>query len=229
MLFCLPRGGAVVYALDVLDEAGVEFESAARRRALGVRYRHHDVTDQGAWDALVADIRKEHGAIDVLVNNAGIVHTATIAEENVDAFRRLMEVNVVGVFLGMQAWWGLLAERGGSVINTSSVHSLVSPPGYAAYVASKAAVLGLTRTAAVEGAPAGIRVNAIVPGVVQTEILKDESGSFARQSTPMQRGALPAELARVVRFLASDESAFMTGVDVVVDGGFSAGGFSVGR
>ncbi|MET4638878.1 SDR family oxidoreductase [Mycetocola sp. 2940] len=225
----LAREGATVYALDLLVAEGEELQRYARERNLDIRFRSHDVTDESAWGDLVASIDQEHGALDALVNNAGIVHSRAIRDESIEAFSRVLNVNVLGMFLGMKMTWDLLAVRGGSIINTSSVYGKVSAPGYAAYTASKAAVLGITRTAAIEGAPFKIRANALLPGVVETEQLKDESASYVRQSTPLRRGADAAELAKVVLFLASNDSAFITGTDFIVDGGFMAGGFSVGR
>ena len=225
----LAREGATVYALDVLSASESEVNRLASQEGLHVALRQHDVTDEAQWRNLANDIRIRHGALDILVNNAGIVHSRTIRDEESGAFAKTLEVNVIGVFLGMKAMWDLLSTRGGSIINTSSVYGRVSAPGYGAYTASKAAVLGLTRTAASEGAAVNIRVNALLPGVVETEQLKDETASYVRQSTPLGRGAQAGELAEVVRFLASDESQFITGSDFVVDGGFLASGFSVGR
>jgi NAD(P)-dependent dehydrogenase (short-subunit alcohol dehydrogenase family) len=158
----------------------------------------------------------------VLINNAGIVHTCDIPDETLDRFEKTLRVNTTGVFLGMRALWPLLAVHGGSIINVASVYGLHSNPGYLAYTASKAAVVGMTRTAAIEGASIGIRANAVSPGTVQTEQLKDEGKSYVRDATPMNRGAAPREISTVVQFLASSASSFVTGAEIPVDGGFSA-------
>jgi len=225
----LATAGARVYALDLLDAEGEGLASNAAADGLDIRYRHHDVTSEEAWRALAEEIEREHGALHILVNNAGIVHSASIADETVAGFEAILRVNATGVFLGMKQLWGLLAARGGAVVNTSSVYGQVSAPGYIAYTASKAAVIGMTKTAAAEGAPLGIRVNALLPGTVQTAQLADEDSSFVRQSTPLGRGAEPSELAEAVLFLVSDRSSFITGEEIRVDGGFSAAGFAVGR
>lgn len=225
----LATRGATVYALDLLDAEGQRLEREAVGRGLRIRYRHHDVASEQDWDELTEEIDVEHGGAGILVNNAGIVHSAHLADETLDAFERTLRVNVTGVFLGMRHLWGLLSRAGGAVVNTSSVYGQVSAPGYAAYSASKAAVIGLTKTAAAEGAPLGIRVNALLPGTVQTAQLADEEASYVRQSTPMERGAAPEELAQVVTFLVGDDASFITGEEIRVDGGFSAAGFSVGR
>ncbi len=225
----LAAAGATVYALDLLDAEGEGLAADAAAEGLDIRYRHHDVTSEEAWLALAEEVGREHGALGILVNNAGIVHSASIVDETAAAFETTLRVNATGVFLGMKHLWGLLAERGGAVVNTSSVYGQVSAPGYVAYTASKAAVIGMTKTAAAEGAPLGIRVNALLPGTVQTAQLADEDSSFVRQSTPLDRGAEPSELAEVVLFLVSDRSSFITGEEIRVDGGFSAAGFTVGR
>ena len=225
----LAAAGASVYVLDLLDEAGTALVREAEGQGLAVTYRHHDVTDTQHWNNLAEELELEGHGVQILVNNAGIVHTASIEQESIESFERTFRVNATGVFLGMRSMWSLLAERGGSVINTSSVYGQVSAPGYIAYTASKAAVLGMTKTAAAEGAPLGIRVNALLPGTVQTAQLADEGASYVRQSTPLDRGASPEELAQVVLFLASTMSSFVTGEEIRVDGGFSAAGFAVGR
>ncbi|MER8072966.1 SDR family NAD(P)-dependent oxidoreductase [Streptomyces sp. NPDC094034] len=214
--------GATVYSLDLLDDLGTELQKSLTSRGLNVTYHHHDVTSEADWDALVADLDTRHEALDVLVNNAGIVHTAEIPEENLVQFQRVLSVNTTGVFLGMNKCWTLLANARGSIVNIASVYGLHSNPGYVAYTASKAAVVGMTRTAAVEGAEIGIRANCISPGTVQTQQLADEGRSYVREATPMDRGADPREISNVVAFLASPAASFITGVEVPVDGGFSA-------
>jgi 3alpha(or 20beta)-hydroxysteroid dehydrogenase len=225
----LAREGATVYALDVIEDAGMELEREATLQGLAVTFRVHDVADELDWTNLADHLASAHGAVHGLVNNAGVAAAAPLEEVTLGDFERIMRINVTGVFLGMKSMWKLLAVEGGSVVNTSSVYGLVSAPGYIAYTASKAAVLGMTRTASVEGAPRGIRVNALLPGAVATQMAAEEEKSYVRSSTPLGRGGDPRELAQIVRFLVSDESAFITGVDIVADGGFMAGGFTVGR
>ncbi|MYV50758.1 SDR family NAD(P)-dependent oxidoreductase [Streptomyces sp. SID2888] len=214
--------GATVHSLDLLDDLGTALQKDLTGRGLDVTYRHHDVTSEADWDALVAHLGERHGSLDALVNNAGIVHTAEIPEENLARFQQVLSVNTTGVFLGMNKCWALLAGARGSIVNTASVYGLHSNPGYVAYTASKAAVVGMTRTAAIEGAPLGIRANCVSPGTVQTQQLADEGRSYVREATPMDRGAAPSEISHVVAFLASPAASFVTGVEVPVDGGFSA-------
>ena len=212
-----------MYALDLRDELGEALEKELRGEGLDVTYRHHDVTSQRDWADLVEHIAARHGTLDVLVNNAGIVHTCDLAEEDLDRFETVMRVNATGVFLGMKSCWDLLKSTGeGAIVNIASVYGQRSNPGYVAYTASKAAVIGMTRTAAIEGADVGIRANVVSPGTVQTSQLKDEGKSYVRDATPMDRGADTSEISRTVAFLASADASFVTGAELIVDGGFSA-------
>ena len=215
--------GGSVYALDLRDELGEALEKELRGEGLDVTYRHHDVTSQRDWADLVEHIAARHGTLDVLVNNAGIVHTCDLAEEDLHRFETVMRVNATGVFLGMKSCWDLLKSTGaGAIVNIASVYGQRSNPGYVAYTASKAAVIGMTRTAAIEGADVGIRANVVSPGTVQTSQLKDEGKSYVRDATPMDRGADTSEIPRTVAFLASADASFVTGAELIVDGGFSA-------
>jgi 3alpha(or 20beta)-hydroxysteroid dehydrogenase len=214
--------GATVVLGDVLDDEG---EAVAAGLGDAARYRHLDVVDEGSWQALVAELDR----IDVLVNNAGVVHFAHLTELELDDFRRVLDVNVTGTMLGMKTAAPALGRAGGgAIVNISSISGLKGAAETPAYVASKWAVRGLTKAAAVDLAPAGIRVNSVHPGVIDTELLYEnpvmrrEDLTPVLRAVPLGRMAQPAEVATLALFLASDESSYCTGGEFVVDGGVTA-------
>ncbi len=216
--------GATVILTDVLTTEG---EAAAA--ACGGTFMHHDVSSEDAWATVVADTLAAHGKIDVLVNNAGIFHRAKLIDHELDDFRRILDINTIGVFLGMKAVAPSMMEREqGSIINISSVAGLVGAPGAIGYGASKFAVTGMTKTAAFELARFGVRVNSIHPGVIATEMIQEVAGHDASRldritgSTPFRRAAEPGEIANLALYLASDESSFSSGSEFVADGGVTS-------
>ena len=215
--------GASVIAGDVLSEV----RSLAREHPGRVHAARLDVTDAASWRRVVAAGGKRFGRLDVLVNNAGVLHRASLADETAEDFERLWRVNCLGAFLGMQAALPHLRASGhGAVVNTLSTAALTAWSGHAAYASSKWALRGLTRVAALDLAPDGVRVNAIVPGPVLTPmVLRDDDPDAAARlaRTPLGRAGLPADVAELALFLASDASSFMTGAEVVIDGGQTAG------
>jgi 3alpha(or 20beta)-hydroxysteroid dehydrogenase len=214
--------GARVIVADILVDEAKRLAEECDGMAVPV---HLDVTDEQAWENVVADVRAEHGHLDVLINNAGILALTPIESTSLAEYQRIIAVNQVGVFLGMRACIPLLAERGGSIVNVSSIGGLAGMPMMLAYVASKFAVRGMTRTAAVELASRRIRVNSIHPGGVETPML-EELGlppDLLTQAAPLGRLAKPEEIASLVTFLASDESGYCTGGEFVIDGGLTAG------
>lgn len=217
--------GASVVLTDVLDDAG---EHTAAQIGEAASYRHHDVSQQDEWSALVDAVLAEHGRVDVLVNNAGIVIMKPIEELTLDDYMRVISVNQVGVFLGMRAVTpAMRAARRGSIVNTSSVSGLRGHEGQIAYSASKWAIRGMTRSAARELAPDGVRVNSIHPGVIDTPMVAaaghDEASRDAlRARIPVGEFGAPEAIARMALYLASDESAYSTGAEFVVDGGLTA-------
>jgi 3alpha(or 20beta)-hydroxysteroid dehydrogenase len=218
----LAREGAAVICGDVLDDAGEETAERLRADGLDVVYRRLDVTEEADWTAAVADAT-ERGRLAVLVNNAGIVHVTAVADETLAAWNRVLAVNATGTLLGMQAAIpALRAGGGGSIINIASIFGVNGAEGYAAYAASKAAIIALTKTAALELAGDGIRVNAICPGGVSTPMNEHEREGGVIPLTPLGRRAQPAEISSAVAFLASDDAAFVTGTELVVDGGYLA-------
>ena len=213
----LAEEGAAVILGDVLEEVGEAHAAALRDDGLDVRFLRLDVTSPADWDAAV----RAAGRLDVLVNNAGVVRVAPIAEETDDGWAATMAVNATGVFYGMRAAIPAMRGRGGSIINIASIYGPVGAPGYVAYTASKGAVIAMTKVAALEHAADRIRVNAICPGPVRTP-MSEEEGDASVDITPLRRRAEPEEISAAVAFLASDDAAYVTGAELAVDGGYLA-------
>ena len=215
----LAREGAAVVSVDVLDDAGEATAARLRDDGLDVTYRHLDVTDPDGWRAIVDGCAR----LDVLVNNAGIIHVASLAEERLGDWNRLLAVNATGTLLGMQA--AIPAMRtagGGSIVNVASIFGVTGSEGYVAYTASKAAIIAMTKTAALELAADGIRVNAICPGGVSTPMNEQEPEGGVVPLTPLGRRAHVSEISGAVAYLASDDASFVTGTELVIDGGYLA-------
>jgi 3alpha(or 20beta)-hydroxysteroid dehydrogenase len=216
------EGGTVVLA-DVQDDAGVALAAELGDKAT---FRHLDVTDESGWTAVVDETVADHGGIDVLVNNAALFKATPLAELTVDLFQQMVLVNQIGPFLGIRAVMPAMASRGaGSIINISSVGGLSGQAKMTAYVSTKFALRGISRSAAIELAPSGIRVNAILPGTIDTPPLasmRPQRREAMLASIPLGRMGRPQEVAELAVFLASDESSYCTGGEYVVDGGLSA-------
>ncbi|QDQ96262.1 glucose 1-dehydrogenase [Tomitella fengzijianii] len=223
--------GARVVLTDVLDDAG-----AAVAASLGdaAAYVHHDVADEDGWAAVAGTAQDTLGGLDILVNNAGVMHWAGIEELSAEKTRRLLDVNVIGALLGAKAVVPHMRSAGGGVIvNISSVDGLRGVNGLSAYTASKWAVRGLTKALAFELGPAGVRVVSVHPGGVDTTLGNPtgRTGSDLQSSytgVPLQRIGEPDDIARVTLFAASDDAAYMTGAELAVDGGWSAGTYYPG-
>jgi 3alpha(or 20beta)-hydroxysteroid dehydrogenase len=209
--------GAVVVACDVLPFDG---ESAVSATAV------LDVTDEAAWMALAAGVVAQHGRVDVLVNNAGVTGPDAVHETSLAEWERIIGVDQTGVFLGMKAVIPAMIEAGGgSIVNISSICGAAAVPGIAAYHAAKGAVLTLTKNAAITYAPQRIRANAILPGWITTPMTAgqaDDVNAVFLDATPLGHPGSPEDIAWAAVYLASDESSFVTGADLPVDGGYLA-------
>jgi cyclopentanol dehydrogenase len=219
------REGASVAVADVLDAEGQRLVETIRSAGGSAVFLHLDVSDPKQWEAAVASVESEFGALHVLVNNAGILAGGGIRDTDVETWQRIVSVNQTGVFLGIQhAAPALERAGGGSIVNIASIAALVGLPGAAAYQATKGAVRSLSRAAAVELAPAGIRVNSVYPGRIATPMTEGNTEREAQilQRNLLRRAAQPEEVAWGVVYLASDESSYVTGAELVIDGGFTA-------
>ncbi len=217
--------GARVVISDVLDDEG---EALADEIGVPAVFRHHDVRVEREWDEVVGSILDDHGRIDVLVNNAGVFFVAPLTMTSEEDYRRVIDVNQVGTFLGIKAVAEpMMAARSGSIINISSVAGLIGAPASMAYGASKWAVRGMTKMAAHELAPFGVRVNSVHPGMIDTPMLDvlremgDEAMEAVRGQIPAGRMAAPEEVAQMVLFLASDDATYCCGGEYAVDGAMS--------
>jgi len=228
----LAKEGAKVVATDV-DEAAlrsvVEEIRAAGGNAICIQ---HDVSSEDAWRRVMEGALDEFGRLDVLVNNAGVIIYKTIEDTSLAEWRRLMSVNLDGVFLGIKfAIATMKKSGGGSIINIASVAGLIGNPDASAYHASKGGVRSLSKAAAIECSKAGydynIRVNSIYPGVINTRMADDLRNDDAKYKTALGWHAMghfgePEDVAYGVLYLASDESKFLTGSELVIDGGWTA-------
>ena len=232
----LAAAGARVIVTDLAEPGDVA-------RELGGLARAQDVTDEAGWAETIAFARREAGGLDILVNNAGVFTLGPVTGISLDEWRRVHSVNVEGVFLGCKHAIPALAERaaqwagGSAIVNLSSVAGLVGSAGATCYCASKGAVRLLTKSLALELAPAKIRVNSVHPGVIDTHMGEEVVHGFAALSGagdneararvdglhPLGHMGKVADIAEAIAFLASDKAAFMTGSEMVVDGGLTAG------
>jgi 3alpha(or 20beta)-hydroxysteroid dehydrogenase len=222
----LVAGGGSVVMVDRRGDDGEATTAALGERAVFVEA---DVTDEGSWERAVATAVERFGGLDVLVNNAGIIRVKPLLETDVDTFRKVVDTNLLSVFLGIRtAAPAMQARGGGSIVNLASPQGVEGREGMSAYTASKFGVRGLTRTAAIELGPLGIRVNCVVPGPTRTAMTRregwtDDDYDRAYRGYPLGRMGRPEEIAEVVAFLASDASSFCTGSDFFADGGVLAG------
>jgi 3alpha(or 20beta)-hydroxysteroid dehydrogenase len=220
------ENGATVVLTDVRAD-----DARALARELptsNARFHVLDVADEAAWAEVVKETVGEFTKIDVLVNNAGIVHLAGFLQTNKSDFDRLISVNLMGPFLGMKAVIPHMLQRGsGSIINISSISGMTGMAGMSAYSATKWALRGLTRSAASEFAARGVRVNSVHPGAINTPMVNpkgdlDPVAAARHHRIAMERLGKPVEVAQATLFLASDESSYVSGAEIAVDGAWTA-------
>lgn len=232
----LAEEGARVWATDVLDGLGQATATRLADQGLDVTYRHLDVTDEDGWSGLVAQIVAEHGRLDALVNNAAALHVAPLVDTGLDEFERILRVNLVGPFLGVRAVAPTMCAQGsGSIVNVSSIDGLISHNGVSAYASSKFGLRGLTKTAAIELGPSGVRVNTVCPSGGSFDMIAPFVGGAIDVEAAVHappRSHLPdyddpsrelVDFAEMVVFLASRSAAGCTGGDYPVDRGQTAG------
>ena len=217
----LAAQGATVVATDVVagsDVAPGELDGHGD----AIVYRRLDVTDPAGWAALAAELRDRYGQVDGLVNNAGLTHRARLLDVELPDWERMFRVNPTGPLLGIQAVVPLM-PAGGSIVTIGSV-AAVTPHYTVAYTASKWAVRGLSKVASLELGPLGIRVNTVHPGYIETPMVANAPATFRQanlDATPLGIVGAPDDVAHLIVFLISDESRYVSGAEIVVDGGFS--------
>ncbi len=228
------REGARVIATDVDPARGAALASRLAESYPGrIDFLRLDVTQEAEWEAVLASMAARHGPPDILVNNAGVAPLLVpLAETSLEEWRRVTAINLDGVFLGVKHAFRAMTGRGGAIVNVSSVAGLVGAPLNGAYSPAKAGVLLLTRSAALEGASLDppIRVNAVHPGYIRTDMTDSISGTLGaerfekriRRTVPLGHMGEPADIAEAVVYLASEQSRYMTGSSLVVDGGWTA-------
>jgi 3alpha(or 20beta)-hydroxysteroid dehydrogenase len=223
------EGASVLLTDRRADEGEALASELAGVRPDAARFAPLDVAEESAWADVVETTRSTWGRLDVLVNNAGMIRVAPLEKTDLALFRKVLDTNLIGAFLGIRAVMDFMAEGGGgSIVNFSSIQGLEGREGMSAYASSKFGVRGLSKTAAIELGPKGIRVNVVVPGPTKTRMTErkgwsDEQYDAAYGGYPLGRMAEAREIAEVVLFLASDASSFCTGADYVVDGGVLTG------
>jgi len=232
----LAKEGAAVAVTDIQDDAGKDVVHAIKSAGGAGLYIHHDVADEQQWESVVAQVQDRFGRLDILVNNAGIAITGSVLTMTLADWRRQQAINLDGVFLGTKHSLPLMrASGGGSIINISSLAGLKGSPTLAGYCATKGGVRLFTKAVAMEcaGARDNVRVNSIHPGLIETPIWNaiipglaggsnaPNLDAISEQGVPTGKKGLPEDIAAGVLFLASDESRYMTGSELVIDGGMS--------
>ena len=216
--------GAKVMITDILEKEGRAMSSELGGN---IKFMKHDVTKASEWEKVVAETESAFGPVSILVNNAGIALLKKLDEITEEEYRKVIDINQVSVFLGMKYVHKSMSKaKNGSIVNISSVSGLRGNKGSVAYDASKFAVRGMTKSAAIELGAEGIRVNSIHPGIIETPMIMQEDAKDAvrelAKNVPLKRTAQPVEVSNLVVYLASDESSYSTGSEFVIDGGMTA-------
>jgi 3alpha(or 20beta)-hydroxysteroid dehydrogenase len=216
--------GAQVVIADIAEEAG---ERVAADLGDAAYFRRHDVSDLDSWTALVAELDERFGPVNVLVNNAGLLRFGEVETMPVEEFELLFRVNQLGCFLGMKSVVRTMRKNGGgSIVNASSIEGLGGMASCAGYSATKFAIRGMTKAAAMELGPKGIRVNSVHPGMIDTPMTRIHGGDAAMEygagKVALKRVGTPEDVAPLYVYLASDESSFVTGAEFAIDGGATA-------
>jgi len=211
--------GAKVVLADIDDKAH-ELADELGDDAVFIKL---DVSDEENWKDTVKETEDTFGSVDILVNNAGIYPTTPIVEQSLEDYKNVIEINQVGVFLGMKTVYSSMTKTdGGSIVNMSSGNGIIGAPNQIAYDSSKFAVRGMTKTAAHEFSPEGIRVNSVHPGPIRTGIAPPDFQDEIAEELPSRRVGQPEEITNMITYLASDESSYSTGAEFKVDGGWTA-------
>lgn len=216
--------GAEVVIADIAEEAG---EQLAADLGAAACFRRHDVSDEESWNSVVEFTGATFGDVNVLVNNAGVLRFGELHKMPLDEFDLLVRINQRGTFLGMRAVAPTMRRnKAGSIINASSVEGLAGMGSLAAYTGTKFAIRGMTKAAALELGSRGIRVNSVHPGMIDTGMTREHGGDAAMEygasKVPMRRVGTPEDIAPLYVYLASDESGYVTGAEIAIDGGVTA-------